>query len=315
MLTLPLCAWLKERFPRIQITFLGKSYTAPILRHYPAIDHVLLLDELEAGSLQEQVKRLQAGHYDAIVHVFPRKSLARLAKKAKIPMRIGTSHRLFHWTTCNVRLDFTRKNSPYHEAQLNFELLRPFGITDLPHFEELQAYTLAFGKHLDSVTLPITVEQPYIILHPKSQGSAREWPIEKYIDLAHELVEKGYTVCFTGTANEGDAFRDLLPTHPRIIDTTGKLTMEQLMRLIQGAQGLVACSTGPLHLAGFLQIRAVGLFISKRPMHPGRWQPLGLHATTLVYDPNCARCASKEPCLCIADIPVVQVVNTLLLSS
>lgn len=314
MLTLPLCAWLKEQFPQIQLTFLGKSYTAPILHQYPFVDRVLLLDDLEALPLDEQVHLIQSKNFDAIIHVFPRKSLARLAKKARIPLRIGTSHRLFHWTTCNVRLDFTRKNSVFHESQLNFELLRPFGLKELPQLDELQSYTQDFGAQLDAVTLPYQVQQPYVILHPKSQGSAREWPMESYVQLTTLLVDRGYTVCFTGTEKEGAAFRHLLPKNPHVIDTTGTLTMDQLLYLIKHSHGLVACSTGPLHLAGFLNVRTVGLFISKRPMHPGRWQPLGSQVITLVNDPNCAQCASKNPCNCIEKIQVEDVLNALQLS-
>ncbi|MCE2742473.1 MAG: hypothetical protein LW701_02705, partial [Fluviicola sp.] len=81
---------------------------------------------------------------EAIVHAFPRKEIAKLAKKAKINFRIGTSHRLFHFLTCNVKVDFTRKNSPYHESQLNFELLRPFGLTSIPSLEEVNEMTKYF---------------------------------------------------------------------------------------------------------------------------------------------------------------------------
>jgi ADP-heptose:LPS heptosyltransferase len=44
---------------------------------------------------------------------------------------------------------------------------------------------------------------------------------------------------------------------------------------------LVAASTGPLHIASAVGIHAIGLYPSKRPMHPGRWMPLGGNASYL----------------------------------
>lgn len=314
MLTLPTCAWLKTTYPGCTISFLGKSYTQEILKNYPYIDHIYLYDDWQDLSDAKRLETIKQAQFDVIVHVFPRKDIAKWAKQAKIPMRIGTSHRLFHLLLCNVRPNFTRKNSTYHEAQLNFELLKPLGVKELPNMEQLNEYTLAFGSNLRAniPKMPFELKQPYVILHPKSQGSAREWPIEKYIALSKQLLERGYHCYFTGTEKEGALFRNTLPNNPSIIDTTGQLNMEQLLYLIQQSAGLVACSTGPLHLAGFLQRKAIGLFIVKRPMHPGRWKPLGEHATTLVYDENCNRCSSKEDCLCIADIPVERVLDALL---
>jgi hypothetical protein len=39
--------------------------------------------------------------------------------RQKVQHRIGTSHRGFHFLTCNHKVNFTRKNAVEHEAQLN----------------------------------------------------------------------------------------------------------------------------------------------------------------------------------------------------
>ena len=314
LLTLPVTAWLKKHYPHCHITFLCKNYTAPIVRHYTAIDDVLILDELEQLSESPRIERIQNGKYDAVVHVFPRKELAKLFKKAKVQVRIGTSHRLFHFLTCNVRPNFTRKGSSLHEAQLNFELMRPFGLQVIPEYSTLHTYTQVFQVKATQLPdfLNIDPREGFVILHPKSQGSAREWPMEKYIELAQRLVEHNFVVLFTGTEKEGALFRDQLPKHPQILDTTGKLTIDELILLISRSKALVACSTGPLHIAGFLGIRAIGLFAPKIPIHPGRWQALGERSIALVNDLACPRCMKGESCNCIADISVDRVFQNLL---
>ncbi|WP_343635178.1 glycosyltransferase family 9 protein [Fluviicola sp.] len=314
LLTLPITAWLKEQFPTCRITFICRNYTAPIVKYYAAIDDIVKADDLFTLSKKEQADAIESLGIDAVVHVFPKKELAKLFKKAKVPMRIGTSHRMFHLSTCNVRPNFTRKKSPLHESQLNFELLRPFGLTEIPTFEQVNTYTSHFA--IEKQELPEEFEtllkKKYVVLHPKSQGSAREWPIEKYTQLAVELIGNGYEVVFTGTEPEGKQFRNLIPVVDKCHDSTGKLTIDQLIWLIKNASALVACSTGPLHIAGFMDVKAIGLFSPRIPIHPGRWRPLGKHSTALVYDPNCEKCAAKKECDCISDISVESVFNEIL---
>ncbi|MDX2359629.1 MAG: glycosyltransferase family 9 protein [Crocinitomicaceae bacterium] len=311
MLTLPICAWLKKQFPSVYIIFLGKGYTKPIVEAYDQVDVYLDWNDYEGLPKAEQIEKLEAIGADAIIHVFPNKEIASLAKKAKIQYRVGTSHRAFHLLTCSHRVNFTRKNSNFHEAQLNHELLRPFGLNALPSLDEVIATTERFK--IPNVVLPpeFTALKELTILHPKSQGSAREWPIEKYISLANELAEGGKTVVFTGTDKEGGLFRTLIPEHEKIIDSTGKLTLEQLMVFIASAKNLVACSTGPLHIAGSLGVNTVGLFSPRRPIHPGRWRALGPNVNILVKDEACPTCAQKKECNCIEQISVEAVKDVL----
>lgn len=314
LLTLPITAWLKEQFPTCRITFFCRNYTAPIVKYYTAIDDIVKVDDLFTLPKSEQIDAIEKMGIDAIIHVFPKKELAKLFKKARVPLRVGTSHRLFHLNTCNKRLDFTRKKSPLHESQLNFELLRPFGLSEIPSIEQVNTYTSYFVSEKQALPseFEMLLTKKYVLLHPKSQGSAREWPMEKYTALAEQLIVKGYDVVFTGTEQEGKLFRKEIPRDSLCHDSTGKLSIDQLIWLIQNASALVACSTGPLHIAGFVDTKAIGLFVPRIPIHPGRWKPLGTLSRTLVFDPNCSKCAAKKECNCISDISVEVVLQEIL---
>ena len=85
-------------------------------------------------------------------------------------------------------------------------------------------------------------------------------------------------------------------------DAGGLLSLDQLMMLIGASDALVAASTGPLHIAAASGIRAIGLFSMRRPIHPGRWAPIGRDAHALVNDPACADCAAGNDCDCITRI-------------
>lgn len=310
-LTLPICQALKLRFPKVYLVFLGKSYTKEIIAACIYVDAFLNWDDLQQLPEKESIERIKKLDAAAILHVFPNKQIAKWAFFAKIPHRIGTSHRLFHWFTCNHLLNFTRKNSDLHETQLNFKLLHLLGI-EVPSFEDLKTEKILQPQ----AVLPVQMADQLhsgkkVILHCKSQGSAVEWGILNFIKLAEKLVQNDVQVIFTGTENEGQQFRPLLPQHALILDTSGVLTLAELITLIASADALVAASTGPLHIAGLLGKRAIGLFSSRRPIHPGRWKPLGAQSESLIHDADCQACKNGEICLCVAQISVERVFQSI----
>lgn len=308
MLTLPMLVWLKKTYPEVELIYLGSGYTKPVVDCFSVVDQFIDWKLVESLPSAERVSIFRELNADAIIHVFPVKEIATLAKKAKIPMRVGTSHRSFHLLTCNNRVNFTRQRSDLHESQLNFELLRPFGLKEIPSLEEVTQMTSAFNPSVKK--LPESIEkiisncEKRVVLHPKSQGSALEWPIGNYMQLAKLLSEQNYCVCFTGTEKEGELFRDQIPVSDKIHDTTGTMTLEELIIFIQDSDALVACSTGPLHIAGFTGIKTIGLFSPRKPIHPGRWSALGTKVETIVFDPECPTCKKKKECNCIENISV-----------
>jgi len=314
ILTLPMAGVLKKQFPKIKIYFLAKNYAKAIIDATENIDEFVSFDELEKLQKDKQVDFFRNLKIDALVHVFPNKLVARLAKKAGVPVRIGTSHRLFHWTTCNAFVKLGRKNSPLHEAQLNLELLNPLEVNIKYSLEELHRfYGFTKIKELPSeLTQVLSKDKKNVILHPKSKGSAREWGLENFQRLINILPENDYEIFVTGTQDEGNLMQEFLSDNKdRIKDLTGRMSLDELVSFISKSDALVAASTGPLHIAAATGIRAIGIFAPMRPIHPGRWMPLGENATHIVKEEYCDDCRKSKVCKCILDITPQQVLDKL----
>lgn len=277
VLTLPLAGILKERFPSAKIIFLGNTYTKSIIQCCEAVDEIWEWAELENKHPEEQIQWLTEQEVDTFIHVFPRKAIARLAKKAKIKNRIGTSHRAYHWFNCNFRLHFSRKRSDFHEAQLNTRLLEPLRIGANYTLKQLfeQVSFTRIPQLPPKFSQLLSSNKKNVILHVKSQGSAVEWGIPNFMELAKGLDPKKFNVFFTGTEKEAEYFRTKIPNQENILDLSGKMTLDELIAFIASSDILVAASTGPLHIAGITNIHAIGLFSAKKPIHFGRWKPLG----------------------------------------
>ncbi|RZK22201.1 MAG: lipopolysaccharide heptosyltransferase family protein [Hymenobacter sp.] len=311
VLTLPVCGVLRQQFPSCRVVLIGRSYTAAVAAACPWVDAFLSLDELLALPNTAQVAQLRSYAAAAIIHVFPNKLLAHLAKEAKIPVRVGTRNRLFHWLTCNRLVALSRRHSPLHEAQLNLQLLAPLGCATTPPLAEAADLV----RLVPAVLLApqwqqlLAARQPgqlNIILHPRSRGSAREWGLAHFGALARGLHAAGHRVFISGTAAEGEELAEWLVENAAYLaaDLTGQLALPEFIAFIAAADGLVAGSTGPLHLAAALGRHALGLYPPIRPMHPGRWGPLGPLAEYLVFDkPNCHDCRTvPAACACIKAI-------------
>ena len=272
MLTLPLCGLLKKIHPDLKVSFVCKTYTAPIVKASLQVDAILLLDELN----EEQLKSINA---DAIIHAFPDKTMMKLAAKANIPIRIATAGRLHSWVYANTRVFFTRKKSRLHEAQLNLKLLQPLGILETPTLDALHRLT-GFSPPTPVAEFIVPGDHRNIILHPLSQGSAAEWGIDTFQALVTMFADEHVRFYITGTATEGDRIREMGGIKGnKVEDLTGKMSLTELIAFIARCDMLIAASTGPLHIAAALGIHAVGLYPNVRPMYPRRWGAIGKNVT------------------------------------
>lgn len=313
VLTLPVAGMLKKKYPDARISFLGRYYTKPVIRLSKFIDNFLNWDEIEHLASSERIAYLRGLKADWIIHVFPNKKLCRDAKKAGIQNRVGTSHRTFHWTTCNKLVAFTRKKSDLHEAQLNCKLLSPFGI-DVPELEEIKDYYEFFQPVLvDKIARLLDSKRKNIVLHPKSKGSAREWGLDNFDKLIQLLPVEHYKIFISGTTEEGKLMSDLLnKNREKITDLTGKFSLDEFIAFLAEADAIIAASTGPLHIAAALGTLAIGIYPPIRPMHPGRWAPIGNKTEVFVKAiDECNDCRKNKDCHCIREITATGVAERL----
>jgi ADP-heptose:LPS heptosyltransferase len=185
MLTLPLAGMLKQSFPNIRISFLGMPYTRDIVRSCAHVDEFIDWQELKTLPFVDAAGQLKELGADLIIHVFPNKQISRLAVKAGIPNRLGSTGRWYHWLDCNILVPLSRKNSEYHEAILNIKLAAPVlkkAYTDNDQFRLPTPYEIPALYGIKAPTLSdhsiagfMDPDFINVILHPRSKGSAREW--------------------------------------------------------------------------------------------------------------------------------------------
>lgn len=314
VLTLPMAGVLKKIHPEIKIFFLGRSYTQPIIETCEHVDQFINWDEISTYSYPQKIVFFSSLNADAIVHVFPNRELSKIAFESKIPLRIGTSHRPYHWLYCNKIIPVGRKKSNLHEAQLNLKLLISLGaeknytLKDIGFF-----YGLSRLKPVEDHFKSLLDKNRFnLILHPKSKGSGREWNLDNFGELIRILPKEKYKIFISGTDDDKKQLTKLFELYgDDITDITGQMNLNSFISFIHEADGLIASSTGPLHISAALGKLTIGLFPPIRPNHPGRWSPVGEKASFLVIDKNCNKCRNTNICECINQIKPEQVLRHL----
>jgi heptosyltransferase III len=314
VLTLPVAGVLKEKFPGCRISFLAKKYTRPVIEACVHVDAFIDWEEISQMSPALQLDFFKNLKANAIIHVFPNQSIALLAWKAKIKNRIGTVRRSYNLIYCNKTINLGRKKSELHEAQLNLKLLKFFGIEKEFSLAEVSGYfglnrTAPLPEKLQSA---ISSDRFNLVLHPKSKGSAREWGMKNFTSLIEMLPRDRYNIFVTGSEEEGNIVFGFLEKYKeKITDLTGKLSLEEFVSLLEHVDGVVAASTGPLHIAAAMGKHAIGIYAPMRPIFPTRWAPVGTNACFLVLDKKCNDCRRSRDCVCIRSIKPEQVFEKL----
>ena len=316
ILSTPVATLLKLAHPDAQVHMLVRAAVAPLVRLHQDVDQVLELPD--RSGLTDLVHLFRADAPDAVVLLHPTFELALAAWLARIPRRIGTRYRAYSFLL-NERVPVHRKRSGKHELELNVDTAAPLGLAEIEAARPLFRFRIPAEVEERAAArlreLGAAEGERGVVLHPGSGGSARDWPVRRFAELARLVHGAGLgPIWVTGTAREKslvDELERLSGVPLRRLE--GRLNLPELAAVLKHARAVVANSTGPLHLAVAVGTPVVGLYCPIGPCHPRRWGPYGRPDAVLVPPvPECDRCT--ESCVhydCMLKISAEQVFEKL----
>jgi len=318
ILTLPMLPLLRAWFPGSHLAMLVSRYTSDIVQGNPHLDEILPYDR--DGSqvpFAELLRALRLRAFDTVFVVHPTPRLAWMVYRAGIRCRVGTGYRPYSFLF-NRRVYDHRKDARYHELEYNLRLLRAVkpdftgsGVT--PQFD-IQVDTGA-RKRVAALLGPGAEAsgRQLVVVHPGSGGSARDWPPDRFGQLAAKLAAlPGVRVCVTGGPAEA-ALANQVATAAGTgtLVFPGTLTLQELAALLDFSTLMVGNSSGPIHLAVALGTPVVGIYPQHTAMSAGRWGPYTEKKRVLEPEkpPDCEECAGDRSttCSCMATISVEEV--------
>ena len=286
MLAWPSFALIKQALPDAEIVALVPSYTRALSEACPYIDRTIL----DVGKRADKKSKAQLAAtlaqeaFDASICFFSDSHNAQLVWKAGIPQRFAPATKLSQ-VLYNRRLRQRRSQSRKPEYEYNLDLARYFlgrqGVTELPqpsgpYFSFTRDHIKAQRDKLVSV-LGLNSDTPWVFVHPGTGGSAGGVSTEQYVDLLSALKLEAEIVVTAGPGEEEKALSLVTQLQAAKISAVAYTQNDGLLDFccsLACAALMMAGSTGPLHIAGALDVPTVGFYPAKRSSTPLRWRTI-----------------------------------------
>jgi heptosyltransferase I len=204
-----------------------------------------------------------------------------------VPLRVGVRSKWHSFLFFNKSLRQKRSRAEKHEAHYSLELVKSALNQDSSNpsdFKNLTPLNLSSGLPTAELNRWDLSEKSYVVVHPGMAGSALNWPVSKYIEFIRDFSKNCPVVVTSGPNDQKyvDPIKRELP-HIKILEG---LSLKELMLVLEKSKGVLAPSTGVLHLAASAGVPALGIYSPVGVERAVRWGPRGLHVDTLTPETN-----------------------------
>ncbi len=298
VLSLPSFELIKRTLPNAKIIALTQEYTKPIAELCDYIDEVITIPRSNSAitTIKNTIKILKPINIDVSISLFTTATLAIGLLFSKIPFRVSPATKvdqLFY----THRLRQRRSLSLKPEFEYNLDLIKYYleqnnikfnGVSNTPLIK-FQKKTVLDTKQLFCDKNNIAKSNKLIFVHVGSGGSANNLPPHKYADLINLLacnLQAIFVLCEgPEDSNTVTEVISLLKTtnYIRYISNKGLL---EFTKHIAIADFFISGSTGPLHIAGALDIATAGFYPNRRSATATRWKTLNSNNNLMAFSPS-----------------------------
>jgi lipopolysaccharide heptosyltransferase II len=310
--SLPTLSGLRRLYPQARISWLVDDRCKELVEDHPELDEIIVIPfkALEEAfkkrrwswiwqTLRQIRRELKKRDFDLSV------DLHGLAKSAFLVWLAGARYRLGSANTTGMKelSGFFSKEIPpgpgdIHTVERNLAVVRYLGgATDRPEFK------FKIDQDLKKEVADLLVrggfdpEAPLIVIHPGAGWLSRRWPVERFARLINRLKEElSLQPVIVGGAEGGSKeerlFEQLFSLiRVPVIDLVRRLSLKQLIVLLDRAALFLGNEAGPMHLAAALGKPLVAIIGPTRPELTG---PFGPKARIVRQAVSCAPCRERN---------------------
>ncbi|MGB5396354.1 MAG: glycosyltransferase family 9 protein [Gammaproteobacteria bacterium] len=264
----------------------------------PWIDSVLI-DTHEPSLIKDLIhlsKKIRTANVDASISLYSEMRTSLALWLASVNQRFGPATKLAQ-IFINRRLRQKRSRSAKPEFEYNLDLVRYFiqmqgdrsGSLQGPPYLSFDANDVHNTKAEYYKSHNIETNRKLVFIHPGSGGSAINLTLQQYTDLATTLAEK-IKLHFVITAGPDELeTATRLATLMQHLDCSVYHSQKGLVafsRFIASCDLFISGSTGPLHIAGALDVNTAAFYPARRSATPLRWQTLNQQNRRLAFAPD-----------------------------
>lgn len=276
LLSLPAIHRVRELFHDARIIVLIRKYTADLLYGQDFIDRIICLDDYPFPALVTELKREQP---DFFIALYSNAMVAKLARLSGAKHRVGPLSKFHSWFVYNEGLRQKRSKALKHEAEYNLDLINRLSFAKSTD----QLYTQIFyaAEHKEYAerfisSIGISPDSRIVIINPFSGGSAKNLSVQQYLAIGKLISASVANAHIIYLATPADVFQPIkLVTNGRQSLFVNEGSILNLVALLDKASLYLGASTGPTHIAAFLNKQVLAVYPKILNQSPFRWGLLG----------------------------------------
>jgi heptosyltransferase-1 len=218
----------------------------------------------EASSVFREIRREQ---YDIAVDLQGAMKSALVALLSGAPRRYGFAEA---WEKpASLFYTYQVHTLTTHVVEKNLELATAMGAHETPNSRASFRPEINYRLEPENGALQQLVAAPFAVLNPGAGWGAKQWPADRYAEVARALGAQG----IRSLINFGPGEEILARRIEQRSDGYGapvQLSIAELIAVTSRARLFVGGDTGPMHLAALLQIPVIAIF---GPTDPARTGP------------------------------------------
>jgi len=319
----PLLQTLRKNYPDANIIFISNESNSALLKHIQGIDKVLTISDKGVFTLILTTAKL----------------LFRLWKQKPdiyIDLEIYSNYSsvIATMSLSKNRIGFFKNDKTYRKGiythMLYFNVKSPISQTYLQFArllgcKNIVTELLLNTYNINQETVQIidqklnTTLEKYIVVNPNASDLRieRRWDLDNFATLILKICEEfpEHKIILIGAKNETGYVNRLssqLSAKENVVNSSGKLSIEELLILIDNSDLMITNDTGPMHIAFALKVKTVALF---GPCSPQQYGGIG-NTVTIYKNTYCSPCVHEfliPPCngdnQCMKKIKVGEVLN------
>lgn len=318
LLATPSVRALRDAFPGIEIDFVVGGGMTQGLAGDPNIRTIWTFDKRGIDSRLDHflpfLWRLSRQRYDLVINLHPS------AKSYLMAWASRTRTRLTFVKDMRVQPDTGRVR---HAVDDFAKELAPLGIGPLA--DKSLDFIVPRGAQEKVARLlnerGVSAEDRLMVINPAASRPLNRWPLERFTEVAGHFANQLKTkVAVTGAPSsfktvmdgldEISLARTVAGADERILNLAGQLSLKEFGALLQRADALLTCDTGPMHIAAALQ---TPLVVLSGAADPDRTGPLTANSTVLIdRELPCVPCrdriCARGDVACMANLSVPAVI-------
>ncbi|MSR19206.1 MAG: glycosyltransferase family 9 protein [Phycisphaerales bacterium] len=309
-----LLASLRVAYPDAAIDWVVQDSFVDAVRAHPALTRVIPFPRRDVPKITNLLSvgrrwvgwmaAIRRSRYDMVIDAQGLLRSAIIARLSGAPRRIGHADaREKSWLLMNERV----KSTDSHAVARSLALALAAGgkrVADLRLTVPPKCI-----EWWESKRRTLIGEDSYAVLAPTSRWVSKQWPAERFDQLARWMIASKLVsrVIVVGAESEAAQLSGMTArSEPWCVDLVGRTSVGNLMAVLREAAVIVANDSAPLHLAVGLARPYVGVFGATDPRLVGpylgdRWV---VSAAGISPDPHAYR-AARESCLRSIDVESV----------